>query len=320
MTITDRSSTAASDGERGFRVNQIFHPTIHVRSLDEAEDFYARVFGRPSTNISAMFPPTADHASDYSTFTMVADVLLDNLEPKRYVTHGEQRYPDIDYGHLKTTGWYVDGVAALYRDLAARGIRVTNSRDQLLTDPEPPAGGQPFHALPEDAGIRYHFFETFPFPLDPRRTEGWALPPVSDDDPLGIERCSHHTILTQQPDRALRLLVDTLGGRVVHTGRDDDREAAGPYVHLADAVFHIATPEPGSAAAADAEALLPADTYHAITWKVADLGRVERHLQSQGVKVARRTDSVLITDPATSLGVPWGFTTRLVPGDPRSDA
>jgi hypothetical protein len=24
-----------------------------------------------------------------------------------------------------------------------------------------------------------------------------------------------------------------------------------------------------------------------------------------------------VTDPETSIGVPWGFTTRLVPGDPR---
>ncbi|MFT4262573.1 MAG: hypothetical protein QM572_04275 [Nocardioides sp.] len=304
---------------RAYRVRMMFHPTIHVRSLDEAEDFYARVFGRPSTNISAIFPPSADHASDYSTFTSVADVLLDDLEPKRYVTNGEQRYPDVDAGHLRTTGWYVDGAAELYAELARQGIRVTDSRDRVLTEPEPPKGGQPFHTHPEDAGIRYHVFESFPFPLDPRTEEGWTLPPVSDADPLGIELCSHHTILTTQPERALRLAVDVLGGEVVHTGHDELRGASGPYVRLADALFHYATPEAGSAAEADA-ATTGVDTYHAITFKVADLERVERHLEAEGVRIQSRSDTTLVTDPATSLGVPWGFTTELIPGDPRSVA
>lgn len=308
-----------SNEARAFVVNSIFHPTIHVRSLDEAEDFYARVFGRPSTNISAMFPPTADHASDYSTFTNVADVLLDTLEPKRYVTHGEQRYPDIDYGHLKTTGWYIDGAAALYSELAAQRVRVTNSREQILTDPEPPTAPQPFHSLPDDAGIRYHFFETFPFPLDARMAESWSLPPVAVDDPLGIAFCSHHTILTTQPERALRLTADILGGTVIHTGRDTVRGSSGPYVRLADAIFHFATPEPESDAAADAATNMQqnADTYHAITWRVVDLDRVQSHLEAEGVRVLSRTETSLVADPATALGVPWGFTTESVFGDER---
>jgi hypothetical protein len=31
-------------------------------------------------------------------------------------------------------------------------------------------------------------------------------------------RCSHHTILTNQPDRALRMLVEVLGGQIFHEG------------------------------------------------------------------------------------------------------
>lgn len=302
---------------RAFTVNSIFHPTIHVRSLKEAEDFYARVFGRPSTNISAMFPPSADHASDYSTFTNVADVLLDTLEPKRYITHGEQRYPDIDYGHLKTTGWYIDGVAELYRELNRQGLRVTNSRDVVLTGAEPPTGGHPFHSLADDAGIRYHFFETFGFPLDARMATGWSLPSVSDDDPLGIAFCSHHTILTTQSERALRLLVTVLGGEVIHSGRDDARGVSGSFVQLADAIFHVATPDSGTDAAADAAANPDADTYHAITWRVVDLDRVQHHLEREGVKILARTTTTVVADPATSLGVPWGFTTASVPGDHR---
>jgi hypothetical protein len=33
--------------------------------------------------------------------------------------------------------------------------------------------------------------------------------------------------------------------------------------------------------------------------------------------VRTRTDDTLVTDAATALGIPWGFTTRLTAGDPR---
>ncbi|MFF3572211.1 hypothetical protein ACFYXQ_30965 [Nocardia jiangxiensis] len=259
-------------------------------------------------------PPAPGHSVGYSTFTAIGDVLIDNLEPRLYLTGGVQRYPDVESPHLKAIGWYVEGVKELYRDLRARGFRLVDSRDQILEADEWAGGPSPFHTFEADAGMRYDFFEVFPFPLDPRVNEGWTIPPVSDDDPLGIEHASHHTILTSQPERALELTVDVLGAEVIHTGRDDLRGVSGPYVRLADAVFHFATPEPGSAAAADASDNEPLDTYHAITWKVVDLERAARHLESEGLRIAHRSDTALVTDPVSSLGVPWGFTTVSVSG------
>jgi catechol 2,3-dioxygenase-like lactoylglutathione lyase family enzyme len=305
--------------ERPFRVRMLYHPRIHVPSLDEAEDFYARVFGRPSTNFSVIMPnpPAPGHSVGYSTFTAISDVLIDSLDPKRYLTGGVQRYPDVDVPHLQTTGWYVEGVKELYRELRARGFRLADSHDAVLDGDEWPGGPSPFHTLKDDAGLRYAFFEMFPFPLDPRVKEGWTIPAVGDDDPLGIEYASHHTVLTPRPERATELTVDVLGGEVVRTGRDDLRRVCGPFVRLADAVFHFATPEAGSEAAVDAAANAPLDTYHAITWKVADLDRTAKHLDSEGVRIAHRSETALVTDPATSLGVPWGFTVNSVRGDMR---
>ncbi|MGO1543630.1 MAG: VOC family protein [Gulosibacter sp.] len=302
-----------------FAVQRMFHPTIHVRSLDEAAAFFSSVFGQPSRNLAEVFPARADHASDYSIFTNIADVLFDSLEPRRYVTNGEQRYPDIEYAHLKTTGWFVDGAANLYRTLGEYGIRVTNSREQILTAPEPPSGGSPFHTLPDDAGIRYHVFESFEFPLDTRGLDGFAPQIGVANDPLGIEFASHHTMLTGDVERALRLTVEVLGGEVIYEGRDAARGVSGPYVQLADAIFHFAQPEPGTQAARDFEENSDAnDVYHAITWKVAGLDQVEQHLNATGVRFAAREQSTLITDAATSLGIPWGFTTDTIPGDRRA--
>jgi hypothetical protein len=90
-------------------------------------------------------------------------------------------------------------------------------------------------------------------------------------------------------------------------------------VSLADSILEYAVPDAGTEADADWVEDEPNDTYHSITWKVADLERAERHLQAQGVRIQLRSDDTLVTDPATSLGIPWGFTSKLTPGDPRSD-
>ncbi|MEU9456269.1 hypothetical protein [Streptomyces sp. NPDC048277] len=258
---------------------------------------------------------------DYSTFTSINDVLFDTIDPKLYIVDGVQRYPTVDRPHLKGFGWYVDEVAELYRALKHHGFRLIGQNDKVAEGDDPPtAGGMPlFFTVPEDAGLRYEFLPRIPFPLDPRIKPDWVLPAVSDQDPLGIERCSHHTVLTDAPERQLRLFVDVLGGKVVHHGRNETIATTSTYVHLADAVYEFAVPDTGTAAHDDWSSNAPKDTYHAITFKVADLGRVERHLKAEGIGIRTRTDHVIVTDPATSLGVPWGFADALVPGDPRGE-
>jgi hypothetical protein len=262
-------------------------------------------------------PPAPGHATNYSTFTMISDVLIDNLEPKRYLTGGVQRYPDIETGHLDTTGWFVEDVKNAYAALRAAGFRLVNARDEILEAEEWGGGPSPFYALKEDAGLRYQFFETFPFPLDPRVTGECGVTATSDHDLLGILRASHHTVLTSQPDRALKLTIDVLGGELIHEGRDNVRAVSGPYVRLADTVFHFATPDAGSSASAALAGDQPCDRYHAITWTVADLDKVARHLEAEGVRISARSATTVLTDPTTSLGVSWGFTTESIPGDDR---
>jgi catechol 2,3-dioxygenase-like lactoylglutathione lyase family enzyme len=209
----------------------------------------------------------------------------------------------------------------LFEALKDKGFQVVNQVDELADNDEPPiaAGSNMplFFSVPQDAGLRYEFFPAIPFPLDPRIAPSWTVPPVSDDDPLGIERCSHHTVLTGRPERALRLVVDVLGGTVVHEGRDEIRGTSSTYVHLADSILEYAVPDAGTPAHADWSGDDPNDTYHSITWKVADLERTERHLTAQDVRIQVQSDDTIVTDPATSLGIPWGFTTTLTPGDPR---
>ena len=291
---------------------RLYHPSHHVPDLDEAEDFFARVFGRASTRLSALSTPDRS-LPDYSTFTPIADVLFDCIDPDRYVVAGERRYATVERPVLKAMGWYVEGLTSLHRELCRHGFTVVDQLDRVCESAEPPtAVGSPMplcFTTPADAGLRHELLPPIPFPLDPRMQEGWELPAVSAQDPLGIVRCAHHTILTSDTDRAVRLTVEVFGGTVVDRGRDEVLGATTTSVRLADAVLRYAVPDPGGPLREGIDAG-GADSYHSITWQVVDLGRVERHLRTCGVGIAAHDDDLLLTEPDTSLGIPWGFTTR----------
>ena len=307
-----------------FRVTKMYHPSLHAPDLGEVEDWFERVFRCHSTNISETFKgrETGNYPTSYSTFTPIADVLMDTIAPTLYVLNGVQQYASVDKPHLKTIGWFAEGAEEVYRALRREGVGMVDQYGKRAEGDDAPrsagSGAMPiFFTIPEEAGLRHEFLPEFPFKLDHRIAPDWKLPPVSADDPIGIERHAYHTLLTDDPQRALHTLVDALGGRVIHEGRDESVGAAATYVFLGDSILQIAVPGQGTPAYADWTTTAPNDTYHSITWKVIDLDRTAAHLKAQGVGIRSRTADTLVTDPETSIGVPWGFTTRLVPSDPR---
>lgn len=325
--MTERRAMPVGAGARqitrGFRVTMMNHPSLHVPDLSEVEAWFKRVFARDSIPFARILggqPVRSDWPLDYCVFTPIGDVLVDSIDPRRYVVDGVQQYPTVAEPHLKDFGYYVAGLVDAYREIRARGFRVMNTLFEVQEGDEPsgPNWPAPFYTLREEAGLRYHFHSaTHMLPGDPRSAPRWALAPVSDEDPLGIERCSHHTVLTTNPERACRLWVDALGGEVVHEGRDEMRATTSTCVHVGGSTLEYAVPDPGSPAHAEWAKTAPNDRYYAMTWRVADLERAERHLRAQGVGTEVRGKHAIVTEPATSLGVPWGFTDRLLEGDPR---
>lgn len=331
------SMTTDAEAQRGFRVPLMFHPSHDVPDLREAERWFERVFDRKSTSLSALIRVgNLAPRPDYSIWTPISDVYFDTLDPKLYIVDGVQRLPTVEKPHLRRIAWYIDGLEgsdaasraisgmnAAYRTLKRHGIRVMNQAEELVEGDEAPLGRfgskrQIFFTFPEETGLSYSFLPPVPTPeFDFRTQPGWVVPKASSDDPLGIERCSHHTVLTSQPERALTVLRDVLGGEVFHEGRNEALGANSLYLHLSGSTIECAVPDPGTAAYADWTERAPNDTYHSLTWKVADLARAERHLQKQGVGIRSRTHDTIVTDPATSLGIPWGFSSTLTPGDPR---
>ena len=305
----------------GFRITRMYHPSFHAPDLGEVEAWFERVFGCQSTNIYETFKgrPTGSYPTNYSTFTPMADVLMDTIQPSLYVLDGVQQYASVDKPHLKTIGWFAENSEGVYRSLRTAGIAMVDQygKDAEGEDAPRSAGGAMplYFTVPESAGLRHEVLPDFPFALDHRNAPGWAV--AAPEGPLGLERCAFHTLLTDDPRRALHTLVDALGGTVFHEGRDEVIGAAASYVHLADTVLQVAVPDQGTAAYADWTTTAPNDTYHSLTFQVADLDRAAAHLKSQGVGIRARTADTLVTDPDTSINVPWGFTTRPVPGEPR---
>lgn len=313
-------------GTSNLQVTFSFHPTFNVPSLAEAEDFFQRVFNLPSALMVTApkdTPLEPGQLPGYSKFVMMRDLLIDYVSPALHTKlYGRQVFPDVDLPVLMNIGWYSADMTGTFRALRAAGIPLTNQLGEPAEGDEPPdvnqgGGGMKMFFTPADqVGLRYQFLPVFPMPHDPRLDPNWTLPPVSDEDPLQIKHLSHHTILTEDPQRAVRFM-EALGGSVIHEGRDAQRGLAGPYVHLADAIYHYAIPDAGTEAAALLAAKVPADKLWAMSFNVVDLDRVAAHLDSVGVKVQSRTDDTIVTEPSTSLQVPWGFSTARIPGDPR---
>jgi catechol 2,3-dioxygenase-like lactoylglutathione lyase family enzyme len=304
----------------------MYHPSHRVPDLAVAEEFFTSVFARPVVPLAAHFggrEAPAGYPTDYSIFTLLADVWFDCIDPDRYVIGGHQCYPSVAEPHLNGFGWGVEGIADLYRELVRRGIRCTDQLDRPWTGDDPPTAAFSstplFWTLVDDTGLRY---ELYPITAmgrpDPRSDPGWALGDPDPADPLGLRRCSHHTVLTERPERALALVVDVLGGTVVHEGENEALGARSTYVFLGDGILEYASAlRPGTQAHADWAARAPLDTYHTLTFLVDDLDRVAGHLAACGVGIRRRDDVRIEVDPADALGVPWTFTTVSVPGDPR---
>jgi len=315
-----------------YKVARMYHPSHRTTSIPGVEAFFRNVFGRESINMLTIRPePDPAHPEyprDYSTFTAISDVWFDSIDPTRYVIDGEQRYEDVTESHLHGTGWAVhqDGIEELYQTLVANGIRCTDQANRLAAPDKAPRASfstaQLFFTLAEDTGLRYEFYPAKRInTYDPRTDPSWTLPPLSEDDPLGIEFCSHHTVLTTDLPRATRLLVDILGGVVLHETHDDLFGTDSTFVALADGIFELATPtREGSYTMVDWKRNAPEDTYHAITWKVRDLDRVARHLEAQHIRILAQDDSTLVTQPEDAIGVPWRFTAEVVPGDTRVDS
>ncbi|MBB3665496.1 hypothetical protein FB384_004453 [Prauserella sediminis] len=316
--MSDELETLCSTAGSGFALRRMFHAHIRVPDVGYVERWFSRVFGRTSARLGDVLGPSGDplNPTHHTTYTQIADLLVASIDPRSYTRDGVPFYPVTDRPQLNGFGWYVDGIEELLDWIRDLGYPVVDERNALVHEGVLPTAGRSkipmFWLEPEIAGQRYQFVSTGSL-LD-HRLKPWSESAAVRNDPLGIVRCAHHTVLTAEPKRLVRLFADVLGGTVIHEGRDDDRGVDSVYVKLVDDVFEFAVPDRGSPAYADLPPGIPRDTYHSVTFQVADLDQVACHLAAEGVQLRSRTERRIVTDPRASLGVSWGFVPSAAPG------
>lgn len=313
-----------------FKVTANFHPTLTAMGqLDEVKDWFSRVFARPLKGPSAAY--LIDGYNNEYCFTMMAqDVFFDVMDPSRFSSSNNPPPPADTPPFLSLLAFYLDDLAPLIATVPQHGLILRDIKGTAMTGdtaPTPIPHGKMVLTDPNQAGYIYELFSVGNTPkhkswgvdVDPRFLEGWDIPPVSSDDPLALEYCASHTMLSDKPERLRHLFVDVLGGQEIHRAANEALGTDSIYVALGDGVYELAQPVGDGLGRTSLNRQIGGteDCYHGITFKTADLPKARAHLLAQGVPLVVDTPDLIITDAAQSAGVYWGFTSQAITGDTR---
>jgi catechol 2,3-dioxygenase-like lactoylglutathione lyase family enzyme len=300
----------------------MFHPTLIVEDLEESSRWFTRVFGRREVRWEdkwdlTLLNPT--YPINYSYFYVLGDVSLDVLCPSLLVLPEGKKavYPKGE--GLADIAWYTDRIEAVSRRLEENGFRTRDQEGNVIHDGVVPqsnlvADCPMIWSLPEDTGLTYEFYamarrhwEKYSNLADPRLNPSWVPDRVEENDPLGIVRSAHHTVMTQDGARAKRLFVDVLDGKLLDEFYDPETDADCTEIAYAQSVLRFCTPRSEAIIDVLTGQATDTDQYVGITFDVVDVDAAAEHLECEGVSIIRRHDGSIVTDPATSKGVVWGF-------------
>ena len=109
-----------------------------------------------------------------------------------------------------------------------------------------------------------------------------------------------------------------IGGTVMHEGHNDLLKTRSIFVAVGrDDVVELAEPLESGTPIAD----YLDENHHglfSVTLQVDDLAAAARHLRSKEVEARIESAATFVSDPATTHGVHWGFTTARDPQRPRA--
>jgi catechol 2,3-dioxygenase-like lactoylglutathione lyase family enzyme len=298
-------------------IRELFHLMHMVDDFDAADAFFSELFAP-----EVIMPKSwGDFDKRWATIGLVGrDFSLELMEASRQEEDRDHPLPKFAqrFGqHLHSFAWYVDAgdLAPLVSRLRDHGIRVvrpdgsrfgdgpiTDVPDTVFTHGRDTCGQVEFQRL----GTSVH---------DPRFDPGWSDAFWREEQPLGIQRLSHVTVLVADHARARGVFVDAFGGRLVH--EHGDGEESRSYV-LVGTDTMVELLEPGRADSRwGRELAVNGELPNAITFLVRDLDAAERHVEKVGASISSREGDSFTADPGDTFGAVLTFTTRRIPGDPR---
>jgi hypothetical protein len=332
-----------SEGTRRALYN--FHPTLILEDRLEAEAFFQNVFGMESVHQgTVMYDPRLkyndDYPMDYSVWTWIGDLWFDTIQPDLYRIVGADPVDKPNYRHMIEMAFLVDDVDATLAAFERNRIKIWNQYGDLVTlaNKETAISAATteialFWPDPADTGMAMeicHFNTEFGRKFGeicyPPFVNGWKGPKPRGPNPLGIEFCAFHSVLTDNVPRALRWSTSVLGGNVISTSIDHALQTENTYVWIGESVVQFARPLQAQGIAyerhkdksASLSGKMSDDVYWSLGLKVSDLEKTRDHLKAVDLPFENLDDHRVIVAPEHGLGVRWCFTDQNVEGDTRT--
>jgi len=301
-------------------IGKLFHIIHMTGDLPALEKWYDDVFSVRRGFLDHHYMPGEKRDA---SLVVLGDSVIEPLAPA-FRVEGWDAMPLGKFysrfgNHWHSIAWYTDDAGEIWQRCTDSGVRVYVEGGRLTQERPAPEAAIMTH--PKDTFTQLEFMSP-PEKItsaDPRLQADWDPNWWIENHPIQTPGLAYTTVLTPDLERAAAVYRDVIGGTEIYrsssalTGTDD------VYVQVGDTVVQLSTPTvDGTLAAQDLEA--NGSIHHAAAYRVLDLDRTADYLASHGITVASRDDQTLLTDPATTHGVPFRWTTWDVPGGPRENA
>ena len=303
-----------------FQIGRNFHLIHMTDDLTALDAWYDDVFAVERF----MEHQYSDVLKRYGSLVLIGDLCIETMAPSLDV----DGWDDVAIGRFwirfgkrwHSIAWYMEGeddVPELFRQLRADGVRMYSGRGDRSQD-APPPGALFTHPRTTITQLEFIGPPSPEFPLrDPRFHPDFDPSPWAIDHPLHVLKSSHSTLAVDDLPRAIDVYVKILGGTLLHECEMPLQRTRSAFVAVGtDLVIELAQPlDDTSAIAGDLARFGP--NFYSVSLRVRDLDDADRYLSSKGFRFTEGDESFRFSDPASSQGVVFGFTTWDIPGDSR---
>jgi catechol 2,3-dioxygenase-like lactoylglutathione lyase family enzyme len=303
-----------------FTIGRNFHIIHMTDDMDSLDGWYDDVF---SVNrwVADNYSPELHR---FASLVGIGDLCIEPMQPAfdddGWDTGPIGRYFKRSGTSWHSIAWYVDDVEGLteLRDrLEDADVELLGLLGGHLEHEGHALEDRPIFTHPNDTLTQLEFMVPTPHIADPRLHVSYRSTWWQDTHPLHIRKQSHFTLATRDLDRAKNMYVDVIGGKVLHECERDLLRTRSTFVAVGrDDVVELAEPLESNTPIADY-----VDVHHhglfSVWLQVEDLEAAARYLTSKGIAARSEDAETFLSDPATTHGVHWGFTTAEIPNDTR---
>jgi len=300
-------------------IGKLFHIIHMTGELDALEKWYDDVF-----SVQVMMPHSyMEGERRDASLVLLGDSVIEPLAPAFSVPDWADyplgRFYNRFGAHWHSIAWYTDDAGEIWENAQKNNIRVFVEGGVLTTERPKPTSAIMTH--PKDTITQLEFMNPEGSPLsdwDPRinPAKDWDPDWWIKNHPVKTPGLAYTTILSADLDRSTHVYADILGGTLLHKGTSELTGTEDVYIQLGDTVVQLSKPVTEGTIAAE-DFAKNKEIHHAAAFKVLNLDDTEAYFKEKGIATVANDGQTLITDPATTFGVPFRWTTWDVPGGPR---